>query len=575
MSATLPVRAFRCCALIPTYNNPMTVAAVVEQTRQYLTDVIVVDDGSTAEGRAACQQLAERGLAHVHHRERNGGKGAAVKTGFTIARELGFTHALQIDADSQHDLSRIPEFLAHGQAQPQALILAYPEYDESVPAVRREARKFTRFWVDLETGRGVIKDSMCGFRLYPLAALDGLHIPSNRMDFDIEIAVRLAWTGLPIMNLPVAVRYLAKSEGGVSHFKPFRDSLRFSWLHSKLCTIKWTLASMRRVGLLRSEHPPKPTTWLNTAERGTVLGIRVVYWVCTLFGRGPTRFFVRAIALWYALIDRPAKRASTQWLTVVHGRPPTWWMTYAHILRFAQVAVDRIFFLRGKTAGLQVTRTGHHHLEAAIASGRSAILLGAHLGSFEAMRASGHASNVPINILGHFDNAKLVNALLQRLNPTASARVIHIDSDAVDFIFRVRDRAETGELIAILGDRVGLHEKSVTVNFFGRPARFPTGPFALAAVLKCPVLLTFGLYREPNHYDLYCEPFVDRVVLPRRDRAAHMHAIVQRFAHRLEEYCRRAPDNWFNFYDVWETESGAATRSLPADSTHDDPPDES
>jgi predicted LPLAT superfamily acyltransferase len=552
---------FTCCVLVPTYDNPLTVRAVVEAAREHVTDVIVVDDGSGPAARATCEALAADGLAIVVHRERNGGKGAAVKTGFAAARERGFTHVLQIDADGQHDPGAIPRFLELGRTTPDAFVVGYPEYDASAPALRRNARKFTRFWVDLEIGRGVIRDTMIGFRVYPLAAVERIRVAGNRMDFDIEIAVRLAWAGTPIVNAPVEVRYLAPEEGGVSHFQMLGDNLRFSWLHSKLCTTGCTRWGMRKVGLLPSPRAiaadDERTTWLGTAERGTVLGIQIVFVMATLFGRMPARLLVRGIALWYALFDRPARRASRQWWKVIQGTTPGFRTVYRHVLRFAQITLDRLFLLRGKTHVFEVTRTGLHHLQAAREAGRGAILLGAHLGSFEAMRAGADVDDVPLNILGHFENAKMINALMARLNPGVAARVIHIAPDSVDFIFKVQERVAAGEFVAVLGDRTGLHEKTVTVDFFGRPARFPAGPFTLAAVLKCPLLLTFGLYREPNRYDLHCEPFADRVVLPRKDREAGLRDLVQRFARRLEDYARKAPDNWFNFYDFWEMPTAA------------------
>ena len=296
------------------------------------------------------------------------------------------------------------------------------------------------------------------------------------------------------------------------------------------------------------------TTWLNTAERGTMLGIQVVFFIATLFGRWPARILVRFIALWYTLFDAPAKKGSEAWYTVIDGEPPSWWKRYQHVLRFSQVTLDRIFLLKGKSHVFSVMRTGSHHLQAAKESGQGAILLGAHLGSFEAMRAGADGDDLAVNVLGHFENAKMINALFEKLNPGISARVIHIGAESVDFIFKVQERIMAGEFIALLGDRTGLNEKTITVEFFGRPAQFPTGPFTLAALLKVPVLLTFGLYHEPNRYDLYCEPFAEKIVLPRRNREEKLREIVQRFANRLEDYCRKAPDNWFNFYDFWESD---------------------
>ncbi len=225
----------RVCALIPTYENPRTIRAVVERVRAHLPDVVVVDDGSGPEGRAAVEALGREGLAHVHRRARNGGKGAAVMEGFRLARDLGFTHAIQVDADGQHDLSDLPRFLEVHRAQPDALVLGQPTFDATAPTARLKGRKFSRFWTDLETGGRVIEDPLCGFRLYPLdTALRAGHC-GDRMDFDVEIAVRMVWTGCPVVNLPTHVRYLSREEGGVSHFRMWRDNVRISWAHTRLC----------------------------------------------------------------------------------------------------------------------------------------------------------------------------------------------------------------------------------------------------------------------------------------------------------------------------------------------------
>jgi glycosyltransferase involved in cell wall biosynthesis len=231
------VSTFRPCGLVPTYDNPMTVRSVVERLRQHVPDVLVVDDGSGAAGRDACAQLQRDGLASVHHLPKNGGKGAALKVGFELLQQRGFTHALQVDADGQHDLTAAPEFLRAAAAAPDALVLAYPVYDASAPALRRNLRKLSQFWVDVETGRkGAIVDAMIGFRVYPLASTLRIGARGNRMEYEIEVAVRMARAGVPIVNLPVGVRYLAKDEGGVSHFQPLRDNLRLSWMHCRICT---------------------------------------------------------------------------------------------------------------------------------------------------------------------------------------------------------------------------------------------------------------------------------------------------------------------------------------------------
>lgn len=292
-------------------------------------------------------------------------------------------------------------------------------------------------------------------------------------------------------------------------------------------------------------------SWLTQRERGSVWLIRLTFRLATLLGRRLMRPLVVAIAMWYRLFDRGAVRASRQWLGRVRGSPPGFWAIYRHIRTFAQVTLDRAFLISNKTSGLTFHCTGHEYLSEQAATGRGAVLLGAHLGSFEAMRAQGDAERLRIRILGHFENARMINELLSRLNLDRAASVIHIGSDPVGTMASVRARVEEGDFIAILGDRTGLDERAIEAPFFGEPALFPTGPFLLASVLRCPIYLVFGLYREPDLYELSCEPFARRLDLPRGDRKAALQEVVQRYADRLEHYCRRAPENWFNFYDFW------------------------
>ena len=246
--------AFSPCGLVPTYDNPATLRRVVERIRVFVPEVVVVDDGSGAEARAVVDALGAEKLAHVHHREENGGKGAAVKTGFAVAQKLGFSHAVQIDADGQHAIEDLPRFLEAAERQPDALVLGAPVFDASVPKSRLRARQITCFWTNLETGGKVIEDPMCGFRLYPLAAALAAGAVGDRMDFDPEIAVRLVWMGLKVINLPTRVRYVSKEEGGVSHFQMFWDNVRISWMHTRMVV----MAMLRPLGarLPRRLLPP-------------------------------------------------------------------------------------------------------------------------------------------------------------------------------------------------------------------------------------------------------------------------------------------------------------------------------
>ncbi len=239
---------FRPCAVVPTYDNPRTVEGVVAGLREHLDVVVVVDDGSGPEGRAAAQRLAGVDGVDVTLLERNRGKGHAVMAGFARAKLLGCTHALQVDADGQHRIDDVPRFLDEARARPDALIAGVPIFGPDAPRSRVVGRRISIFWVDLEVGRGVIGDPLYGFRVYPLDASLAAAPRSLRMGFDTDIAVRMVWGGTPVLNLPTAVRYLTAEQGGVSHFKPFASNVALSKLHTRLfwASLWWRLRGGRR-----------------------------------------------------------------------------------------------------------------------------------------------------------------------------------------------------------------------------------------------------------------------------------------------------------------------------------------
>lgn len=234
--------AYRPCAIIPCYNHGATIQRVATAAREHLADVFVVNDGSDASTTQAIEALETQGI-HVVHRGQNGGKGAAVKSGLRAAHQAGFTHALQIDADGQHDLSYIAQFLEISREEPRALVLGHPRFDESAPLSRRLGRRITQFWTHVETLGRKIVDPMCGFRVYPIGAALVADARGDHMDFDIEIAVKMVRDGVPVHNVEVPVRYLSAEEGGLSHFRMFGDNVAISVTHTRLVfsLVPWLL----------------------------------------------------------------------------------------------------------------------------------------------------------------------------------------------------------------------------------------------------------------------------------------------------------------------------------------------
>jgi glycosyltransferase involved in cell wall biosynthesis len=246
----------RLCAIIPTYDNPLTLEEVVARVRDHVAEVVVVDDGSAEPARGIVHRLADAGRCHAVFRPRNGGKGAAVKTGLAWARDHGFDYALQIDADLQHDPADIPRLVAAiGPAtEPAAgtLVLAQPIFDASAPRGRLAARKITQFWAMIETLGRRVGDPLCGYRIYPVATALRVAPRANAMDFDPEIAVRLAWAGARIVHVRTPVIYRSAEAGGVSHYRKVVDTLLIAAAHVRLCTegvlrlLSWPVRALLR-----------------------------------------------------------------------------------------------------------------------------------------------------------------------------------------------------------------------------------------------------------------------------------------------------------------------------------------
>jgi len=221
-------------AVIPVYNHGGPIAGVVAALRGHGLPVLLVDDASEPGCAAVLDRLAQQADVTLLRLPVNEGKGGAVIAGLRRAAQLGWTHALQIDADGQHDTRDVPAFAAAAEAAPTQMICGYPIYDDSVPKARLYGRYATHIWVWINTLSLAIRDSMCGFRIYPLAGtlpvVEREHI-GRRMDFDTEIAVRLYWSGMGVVNVPTRVRY---PEDGVSHFRVWKDNVLISAMHTRL-----------------------------------------------------------------------------------------------------------------------------------------------------------------------------------------------------------------------------------------------------------------------------------------------------------------------------------------------------
>lgn len=223
------------CLVVPIFDHGETIGEVLAGLAPHGLPCLVVDDGSGPATRRRVQALAEQhAWVRTARHERNQGRGAALRTAYRLAHRQGFSHVVQLDADGQHDARDVPRFLEAAARSPEALVLGEPVFDDSVPALRLHGRKLSRWIVWLETASRAVHDPLCGFRCVPLEPtvrlLDTVRL-GDRMDFDPELVVRLCRAGVPVRNVPTAVRY---PPGGVSHFRMVEDNLRIAWAYLRL-----------------------------------------------------------------------------------------------------------------------------------------------------------------------------------------------------------------------------------------------------------------------------------------------------------------------------------------------------
>jgi len=296
-----------------------------------------------------------------------------------------------------------------------------------------------------------------------------------------------------------------------------------------------------------------PTTnspWLEQRERGSRSATRFMTWFALRGGRRVASLLLYPICAYFVLFSPRMRRASRQYLALALGRPPRLTDLWRHYFTFATTVLDRVYFVDGRFADFDIETRGLELLRRTLAKGRGCLLLGAHLGSFELLRTLAIEDELSVNAVMYEENAaNITEAMNAQLDPVIRKRIIV--SGEFDTMLRIAECLSRGELVGMLGDRSAGSDKTVTCRFFGRDAVFPQGPLRLALCLRVPVYLVAGLYEGGKHYVIHLEPFCEEPNAERAEPTAWTREWAQRYAERLEHFCRLAPYNWFNFYDFW------------------------
>lgn len=309
-------------------------------------------------------------------------------------------------------------------------------------------------------------------------------------------------------------------------------------------------------------------SWTADRERSNLWVLRLMRWIALTAGRRVSRWVLHPITLYFVLFGGSATRQSRRYLGRALGRQATWRDVYKHVHTFAATVLDRVYFLQDRLSSFEVTHSDVHLIDERIARGEGAFMVGAHFGSFEALRALGHERGRRVAMVMYEDNARLINETLAAIAP--QARVHTIALGRLGAMLALRNWLEGGGVAGMLADRTlpgpAVRSKTHWLPFLGEPARFSDGPFRLAAMLRRPVVFITGIYHGGDRYELRFVPLTDENEV-HADSDTQIRVTLERYVAQLEALCREAPYNWFNFFDFWADDASAVTAAAPGDAS--------
>ncbi len=291
------------------------------------------------------------------------------------------------------------------------------------------------------------------------------------------------------------------------------------------------------------------SAWLNQKERSYAWVLKLMLGLAVTLGRRPCRFLLYPITLYYLFFSKIAKEASINFLGRVLSKKITYLDIFRHYHFFASVFLDRVFILNDGGKDLVVNVYGESIISEL--QGKGCLLFGSHLGSFEVVRALGLSDQSSrLKVLMNNEITENTNTILNKLNPEIAKSIIQIGE--AHSLLRIKEMVDNGYMVAMLADRVVKKEKSISCEFLGKKAHFPSGPITLAGILKVPVVLFFGIYKGGNCYDIYFEKLTDQFPMDGKDEESSKQKWMQQYVNRLAHHSKQNPFNWFNFFDYWE-----------------------
>lgn len=296
------------------------------------------------------------------------------------------------------------------------------------------------------------------------------------------------------------------------------------------------------------------TDWKQTRDRGSLWLIDFIIWIILNLGKTVGRLFLFPIVL-YFILTSSTRRFSWRYLhrnfKAAKKTKPGFVNLFKHYYSFAHMLLDRVYFLTGKSKQFEIKLHNAQLIYDLLAQQKGAILLGSHLGNFDALRAlANDRDDINIRALMYNNKQQNINLAFERLNPSLQDDVIPIGTP--DAMIRVQEDIEKGYFIGMLADRIEQNDRSTHCQILGKSASLPTGPLIVAHILKAPVILCFALHRGGKHYDIYFHLLSKQIILPRKKRQETLQRLMQEYADILQQHAIDYPYNWYNFYDFWK-----------------------
>lgn len=293
--------------------------------------------------------------------------------------------------------------------------------------------------------------------------------------------------------------------------------------------------------------------WSEKKERSNPATLKLICWIALNTSRFIARLWLYPITLYFYLTSAQVRAASKNYLRRVATFTGNPWQVAKHIYCFSATILDRVYFLTDQFYRFDIKIHGIELIEEQQASGKGCILLGAHFGSFELLRALAIQSKMPFKILMYQDHNAMITQVFDSLNPEAAKSVINLANSTA--MLKMNECLAAGDMVGMLGDRYVETDKKLTCQLLGGNVEFPAGPFTLATVTNVPVIFFCGVYCGKNKYEIYIEKLADAKKLPRGVRDVYVKETTQKYVDRIEYYIKKYPYNWFNFYDFWHDES--------------------